>query len=85
MFKFHVFLPIRQVAAYFTNLITVKFTTGLMLELCFGGRPLKFFRLLVAEIFTNPRLRTKVFHHFFNCNVHTLTSNQDIAPKCIYE
>ncbi len=48
-----------KVAAYFTNLITVKFTAGLMFELCFGGHPLKFLRLLFAEMFTDPRLRTK--------------------------
>ncbi|CAM9494496.1 unnamed protein product [Phaeothamnion confervicola] len=30
-----------------------------MMELCFGGRPLKFWRLLTAETFTDPRMRTK--------------------------
>ncbi|CAM9820296.1 unnamed protein product [Pylaiella littoralis] len=47
------------VAVYFINLIIVKVVAGLMLELCFGGRPLKFWRILYAETFTDPRLRTK--------------------------
>jgi hypothetical protein len=40
-----------------------------MMELCFGGRPLKFWRILCIELFTNPKLRTKedrtrgVFEH----------------------
>lgn len=41
------------VAVYFMNLIIVKMVTGLLLELCFGGRPLKFWRILVAELFTD--------------------------------
>eukprot|EP00953_Heterococcus_sp_UTEX-ZZ885_P008706 5186-Heterococcus_DN1.PRE.4 len=57
------------VAVYFTNLIIVKVVGGLMMELCFGGRPLKFWRILCIELFTNPKLRTKedrtrgVFEH----------------------
>ncbi|CAM9490245.1 unnamed protein product [Chrysoparadoxa australica] len=47
-----------RVAVYFTNLIIVKVVAGLMLELCFGGRPLKFWRILCIEIFTDPKLRT---------------------------
>jgi hypothetical protein len=48
-----------KVAVYFTNLITVKVVAGLMMELCFGGRPLKFWKILCIETFTNPKLRTK--------------------------
>lgn len=47
------------VAVYFMNLIIVKMVAGLMLELCFGGRPLKFWRIIFAELFTDPGLRTK--------------------------
>ena len=43
-----------EVSVYFMNLIIVKFVAGLMLELCFGGRPLKFWRLLFCELFTQP-------------------------------
>ena len=42
------------VAVYFINLIIVKVITGLLLELCFGGRSLKFWRILIAETFTDP-------------------------------
>ncbi|CAN0019014.1 unnamed protein product [Ectocarpus sp. 12 AP-2014] len=48
-----------NVAVYFINLIIVKVVTGLLLELCFGGRSLKFWRILIAETFTDPGLRTK--------------------------
>ncbi|CAM9471694.1 unnamed protein product, partial [Ectocarpus sp. 8 AP-2014] len=48
-----------EVAVYFINLIIVKVVTGLLLELCFGGRSLKFWRILIAETFTDPGLRTK--------------------------
>ncbi|CAM9697534.1 unnamed protein product, partial [Ectocarpus sp. 4 AP-2014] len=48
-----------KVAVYFINLIIVKVVTGLLLELCFGGRSLKFWRILFAETFTDPGLRTK--------------------------
>lgn len=41
-------------AVFFMNLIIVKMVTGLLLELCFAGRPLKFWRILFAELFTDP-------------------------------
>lgn len=43
-----------EVAVYFINLIIVKVIAGLLLELCFGGRSLKFWRILAAETFTDP-------------------------------
>ncbi len=79
-----IFRPPAKVAAYFTNLIILKFTTGLMIELCFGGRPLKFFRLLAAEIFTDPSLRAKVTPYPL-CNVRLTPKQQHLRVCCRQE